>query len=361
MIRVLQIIGSLNMGGAESFIVNLYRNIDRNEVQFDFLLYDKPQGKNFYDEVEKMGACIYYVPPKKKGLVRNYKSVKEIVRQHGYKVVWKHMDNCFSGIDIIAAKQGGARRCILHSHCTWCLRFERMLHYLVRPWVNLFADERWACGNEAAKFMFGNRKYMVVNNGIELDRFCYREEIRNEYRTAYDLQNRVVIGNIGRFDPAKNHGFMIDVFCEFYRQEERAVLVLVGEGELQDVIKERVRECGIEDRVLFLNTRSDTAELLQMMDIFIMPSKYEGFGIALLEAQATGLPCIASDRIPKQVNVTGQVEYLPLDDVRQWVDMLQIMKKRGKKEDASVMIRKAGYSIKDIAKNIETILLQMEG
>ena len=360
MIRILQIIGSLNMGGAENLIVNLYKNIDRRVIQFDFLLYDKPQGKNYYDEVIKLGAQIYYVPSKKDGLIRNYKAIKEIVKLHRYSIVWKNTDNCFAGMDIIAAKHGRAQRCILHSHNTWGLRLQRELHYLTRPLVNVFTNSRWACGEAAGKWMFGNRKFIVVNNGIDLNYFCYREEIRNEYRETLGLQDKIVVGNIGRFEPQKNHSFMIDVFSEFCKKEEQAVLVLIGEGGLQEEIKGQARKRGIEDKVLFLNTRTDTAELLQMMDIFIMPSKFEGFGIALLEAQATGLPCIASDQVPDKVNVTGQVEYLSLEDAKQWADTLRAMKNRGSIDNATAMIREAGYSIQDIAKDIEAMILSIE-
>ena len=360
MVRILQIIGSLNMGGAENFIVNIYRNIDRSLVQFDFVLYDKPQGNNFYEEVENLGAKIYYVPPKKEGMIKNYRAIRDIVRENNYKTVWKHTSHCFAGIDIIAAKSGGATKRILHSHNKGTNKLETKLHYVFRPIVNMFATDRFACSNEAGEWLFGNRPFKVINNGIDLERFRYRVNIRQDYRKKFGLEDKFVIGHIGRFELQKNHSFMIDVFHDFCKKEDRAVLVLIGEGSLQDEIKEQVKSKDIDDKVLFLNTRFDIAELLQMMDVFMMPSNFEGFGIALLEAQAVGMPCLASDQVPNKANVTGKVKYLPLGNVELWADTLQKIKNEERIENAVELIREAGYSITDIARDIESMILSIE-
>lgn len=356
MIQVLQIVGSLNMGGIENFVVNLYRNIDRTVLQFDFLIYDKPNGKNFYEEVEKLGAKIYYVPSKKDGFKKNFEAIKTVVKQNGYQIVWKHTDNCFAGLDVLAAKAGGAERLILHSHSTNCSGLQKVLHYVCRPIVNGVATDRFACGEEAGQWLFGRKKFVPIANGINVMRYRFCSETRVAYRQNLKVEDKLVVGNIGRFGPEKNHTFMIDIFKEICSRKDNAVLLLIGEGEQQGSIREKVAKLGLDDKVLFLNTRMDVPEIMQAMDVFCMPSLYEGLPVVLIEAQAAGLPCVVSDVITREVDVTGNLRFIGLNEsVQTWGDVIEHIPDIDRAKMAE-RVKKAGYDARDIALEIQQIL-----
>lgn len=359
MIRVLQIIGSLERGGAETFLVNLYKNIDRTKIQFDFAIYNEPTEKGYYQEVVDMGAKVFLVPPKKKGMVKNFRAVQKVVRDNHYKMVWRYTDSCFGAIDLLAAKSAGASELILNSRSTYTdVIPQRIIHYILKPFLPFFVTKYYACGIMAGKWMFGRHPFEVINNGVEVEKFQYNEDIRNQHRQEFGLKNKIVVGHIGRFHPAKNHRFILTVYKEFREKIPNSVLVLIGKGELVPQIQELVKEKGLEKDVLFLGSRSDVPEMLQMMDVFIMPSFFEGFPRAFLEAQAAGLPCIVSSTISKEVDVTGNVSFVDLDaPVEVWVD--KIVEKCGtKKEDSTELLRAAGYDIRDVAKKIEEYMLE---
>lgn len=358
MIRILQIIGSLNMGGAENFIVNLYRCINKEEMQFDFLLYDKPHGKNLYDEVERLGAKIYYVPSKREGIVRNYCTIKKIIEQNKYEIVWKHTGNCFSGLDIIAARFGKAQRRILHSHSSNGQGIQKILHYICRPLVDKFVTDCFACGSEAGKWMFRNKKYIIIPNGIDTERYRFRQEIRSEYRNNLRINDKMVIGHVGRFVSEKNHAFIIDVFKEVCNRNKEAVLMLIGAGELQEKVHDQVKRLELSEKVLFLNTRDDVPELMQAMDVLFMPSLFEGLPVTLIEAQAAGLPCVVSENITREVDLTGNIKFYSLDGpVEVWADAVEHAA-GGERYGAYNLVKEAGYDVRDIALKMQQFLTE---
>lgn len=358
MVRVLNIIGSLNMGGAQALIVNLYRNIDRGKIQFDFAVYDKPDRESYYDEVKKLGARVYYIPHKCDGVMRNQKMIYDIIKKNNYSIIWRHTSGCFGGLDIISAKLAGAKKCILHSHNS-SLR-KKTLHYMSRGIVNCFATDRFACSKAAGRWMFGKRKFRIINNGIETKRFSYNEAVRNCYRDKFEVSGKTVIGHIGRFAPEKNHKFLLDVFESYRALDEQSVLVLIGTGKLEREIKEYVSKKGLKEYVLFLGNRKDVAEIMQMFDVFVMPSLYEGFPVTLVEAQAAGLHCVVSDNITNEVNITKSINYLSLKSPMN--DWAKAMLKAAEKErkDNSKIIMEAGFDIMHNVKFIEEMFADTE-
>lgn len=358
MIRVLQIIGSLERGGAETFLVNLYRNIDRTKIQFDFAIYNEPSENGYYQEVVDMGAKVFFVPSKSTGIVKNFKAVMKIVQENHYTMVWRYIDGCFGAIDLLAAKLAGSSETVLNSRNSYTEGTPRLImHYMIKPFLPLFVTKNYACGIQAGKWMFGRHPFEVINNGIDVESFRYNEGIRNQHRQAFNLQDKVVIGHIGRFHYTKNHKLIIAIYEKFKETNSNSALVLVGTGELFPQIQQLVKEKGLEEDVLFLGSRSDVPEMLQMMDVFIMPSLFEGFPRAFLEAQAAGLPCVVSSTISKEVDVTGNVSFVDLDaPVEVWADKL-IEKCGSKTEDNTKLLREAGYDIKDVAKKIEISIL----
>ena len=358
MIRVLQIIGTLERGGAETFIVNLYRNIDRTKIQFDFAIYNEPSENSYYKEVVEMGGKVFLLPPKAKGILYNFKAIQKIIREHSYKIVWRHSDGCMGAIDLLAAKSAGASRTILHSHSSQTKGIELAVHYALKSFIGSFVTDRFACGNKAGHWMYGRKPFNVIKNGIYVENFKYSHESRNQYRQEYQLQDKMVIGHVGRFHPVKNHQLIIDIFEKLMKQTSEVALVLIGEGELFAQIQELVKEKGLGKEVLFLGARSDIPELLQMMDVFVMPSLYEGFPVTLIEAQAAGLPCVVSSVISNEVDVTGNVSFVDLDaPVDVWAE--KIVEKRGSKtEDNTEKLKAAGYDITDVAKRVEEYILE---
>lgn len=359
MVRILQIIGSLEIGGAQTFLVNLYRNIDRTKIQFDFAIYDEPSKNSFYKEVIELGGRIFVLPPKSKGISYNFRAIQKIVRNNNYRMVWRYTDNGYGAIDLLAARLAGSKETVLNSRSSYAEGTPQLImHYMLRPFLPLFVTKNYACGIQAGKWMFGRRSFEVINNGIEVEKFQHNGENRNQYRQKFGLQNKIVIGHVGRFHPVKNHKLIIEIYEKFREKVSNSALVLVGTGEQLPQIQELVEEKGLEKEILFLGSRDDVPEMLQMMDVFIMPSLFEGFPRAFLEAQAAGLPCVVSSAISKEVDVTANVSFVDLDaPVEVWVD--KIVEKCGSKtEDNIELLREAGYDIKDVAKKVEEYMLE---
>lgn len=359
MIRVLQIIGSLNRGGAETFLINLYKNIDHDKIRFDFAIYDRPNEKSYFDEVQKLGGRVFFLPDKSKGFTNNIRIIKKIVKENDYEVVWRHTNSCVGGIDLIAAKLGGSKRNILHSHSTGTNKLEKYLHWILRPIVNAMITDRFACGKVAGEWMYGERNFEIVPNGIDLKNFSFSQETRNLYRKQFQVDDRFVIGHIGRFEPVKNHQFLIKILGKLKEMGTDSVLVLIGNGRTERSIKDVVKSYGLESSVKFLGNRNDVAGLLQMMDVFVMPSLYEGLPVTLVEAQVAGLPCVVSDRITQEVDLIGDMDYLSLElPVEVWAEkIIERGQQQRNRDIGAEKVKEAGYDIKEVAKKIQNLLL----
>lgn len=308
MIRVLQVVTNMDRGGLESMLMNYYRNIDREKIQFDFLVHRQERAA-FDDEIEALGGRIYRLPR----LVpwsKSYLSVlNRFFAEHtGYKVVHVHQD-CLSSVILKAAKQHNVPVRIAHSHNA---NQDKNLKYPIKLWykrsIPEYATNLFACGKDAGDWMFGGASYQIINNAIDVAAYSYGPTKHQEMRRQLDLTDELVIGHVGRFNPQKNHPFLLDIFAALLKKEPNAVLLLVGGGEGMLKIQAKTQELGIAEHVRFLGVRSDVADLMQTMDVFVFPSLYEGLGIALVEAQAAGLPCVVSDTIPHEAYLTDLVD-----------------------------------------------------
>ena len=208
MIRVLNIIGSVDYGGAETFLINVYRKLDRTKIQFDFLICERKSERSYWDEIESLGGRIFLIPKKKENFLKNQISIYKIVRQGKYEIVWRHAYTMFKAIDLIPATMGGAKRTILHAHSTNAKKVEIVLGKILAPVTNLCISDRFACGKTAGKYLYGNKTFTVIPNGIDVGKFYYNEKIRENYRKKYDLKNNFIVGHVGRFTEAKNHLFL---------------------------------------------------------------------------------------------------------------------------------------------------------
>lgn len=352
-IKVLHFFGKMDMGGAETFVLNLYRHIDRNEVQFEFAVTNCEKG--YYDEeIIKLGGEIHILPYPKADLKKYKESLGKLLKQGNYDVVHSHV-HYFSGVNLSVAKRNGVNIRIAHSHTynhnrRFSLKrtlYEKCMRYLIYKSSTHFL----ACSREAANELFVNRCKMVeiVNNGIDIDRFSKKKYAKEEYKKALNLpDDSFIIGHIGGFRPEKNHSKLVDIFLEVLKVKKNAHLVMVGDGEKKSEIEALVRNLGIKDRVHFLGIRKDTENILAAFDTFVFPSFYEGLGIAVIEAQVSGLYCIVSDTLPKAVDITSNVAFLSLDaDQGVWRDA--ILFNNSKKKEIS-MVR--DFDIKCVCKHM---------
>ena len=320
--RLLCIVGGMNVGGAETFLMKIYRRIDKTKYQMDFAV----AVNGTYDaEIKALGGRIYKITPKSSGLVKNFNDIKKIVKRENYEYVLRTSQNSLSALELYAAKLGGAKVRVFRSSNsnTMSAGKDVILHKMCKFMPKRFANVRIAPSTEAAEFMFGKKsvsggKASILNNGIDLNIYRYSESCRQEIREEFNISDRFVVGHVGRFNQQKNHKFLIEIFAEVLKLKENAVLMLVGKGELENEIKEQIADLGIVDKVIFTGVRSDIPSILSAMDVFVMPSFYEGMPNTVIEAQATGLPCVISDSITREANITGLVEYLPLGNSCDW-------------------------------------------
>lgn len=366
MIRILHVIGSMNCGGAETMIMNIYRCIDRSQIQFDFVLHTDKSG--FYDkEILELGGNIYRT---EKYNVKNIHSYSrwwnQFLSTHKeYKILHGHI-NSSAAIYLSIAKKYGLHT-IVHSHATRITeRSFRSFIFLVSSFpVRYFADSFMACSLQAGIDRFGkgvvnSDRFMFLPNGIDCKKYSYSEDVRSRIRQNYNLkENDFVIGHIGRFTYAKNHSFLLDVFYE-YQKNNNAILMLLGTGELENEIKAKIETLGIENKVLMIGVKPNVYEYLQAMDCFVFPSLFEGLGIALVEAQAAGLPCIVSKAIQKEADIGANLLcYLDLGDIALWVECIK-NSRTIERRDTSKMVQKAGFSIEHSSKMLSNMYIQIE-
>lgn len=349
--RVLHIVGTMNLGGQETFIMNLYRNINRSEIQFDFIVHSLEKGA-FDDEIKQLGGRIYRITPISKNIIKHCKELKKIMTQGKYIAVHRHTSSAFVFIDLMIAKFSGIKTRIVHSHNT--STENRMLHKLCQPFLNRFANVKLACGKEAGEWLFGRKeKYEVINNGIDIEKYEFNEKERKNIRRKINAENRKVIGHIGRFSKQKNHKFLIKVFSEIIKKDKSFLLLLIGDGELKNAIEEKVKELKIENNVLFLGTRKDVNKILNAIDLIIFPSLYEGIPVAMVEAQANGVPIFMSNNISEKVIYNSNVKAINLSE-EEWVD--SIINSNFERVDVSKKLIQE-YSIKKIVEKMQKIYL----
>lgn len=326
-IRVLHVLGSMNLGGAESRIMDLYRNMDREKVQFDFLVHDSREG--FFDkEISELGGHIYHVPRFK---VYNYFTYRKAMKQffavhHEFRAVHGHMTSTAS-LYLPIAKRAGITMTIAHARSAGV---DKGLKGTITKWMrrplSKRADHCLACSRLAGEAVFGEAsmragKVRILPNAIETVKYEYNEAVREEMRKELGLQDKYIIGHVGRFHYAKNHDFLIDIFAEIRKRKGNAVLLLLGEGSLMAEVKEKVSMLDLEQSVIFAGNQSDVSKFYQAMDYLVFPSRFEGMPGTIVEAQAAGLPCLIADTISEEVKVTELVQFASLCDTpEEWAD-----------------------------------------
>ena len=346
-IRIAQIVGKWVGGGVEAVLMNYYRNIDHTKVQFDFICDDDSINIP-YDEINSLGGKVILIPPYQK-VFKYHKQLKKVLKENNYKIVHSHI-NTLSIFSLFAAYKAKVPVRIAHSHSTTnkLEKKKNILKQIFKPFSKLFATHYFACTKHAGNWMFGNKKEIyILNNAIELDRYKYNIDIRNKIRKELNINDdTLVIGHIGRFVEQKNHRYLIDIFNEIHSKNNNSILILIGQGPLQDEIKDKVNKLGISDSVLFLGQLDNANEYYQAFDIFLLPSLYEGLGMVLIEAECSGLLSYTSTEVPLEAKVTDNLYYMSLkDNPSIWSNNILDSIKDYNRVSCEDIVKRSGYDI----------------
>jgi glycosyltransferase involved in cell wall biosynthesis len=361
MLRILHVLAGLDRAGAESFVLNVYRAIDREKVQFDFVVNNSKEEYAYEAEIRSLGGRIYHVPRYAIYNTLDYqKSWKQLLKQHPeWKII--HAHNTTPAFIYIKIASSMGRVTIAHSHIAGSDKsIKGLVKILFRFPLRYLSDYLFACSKSAAKWMFGeSSSVQIIHNAIEAEQYAFNFTTRDRVRNSFRLKDKFVIANIGRMQPQKNQAFLLDVFHEIHQRVRDSVLMIIGEGELRPQLEKKIANLGLEKSVILMGERSDIPELLQAMDAFVFPSLYEGLGIAVIEAQTAGLPCIVSDAIPQEALLTDLVHVVPLSvSPAEWAN--QIMQYRGsfQRRNMTKQISAEGYDVHTVAQRLQNFYLK---
>ena len=363
-IRILQITGGMNMGGIENFIMNIYRNIDRTKVQFDFLIHQEEK-QIFEDEILSLGGKIYRIPSfGKLGHFGYLKTLHKFFKEHlEYKVVHSHY-NTVSGIILREAKRCGIKERIAHSHTSYPkYRFiEKIYKSYSKFLINPNSTKKFACSKRAGEWLYGvNSDFKVINNGINPREYKFNQDLREEVRSELNIKDKeILIGHVGRFSEEKNHSFLIKIFNELLKKNKNYILALVGTGDTLDTIKKEVEKLNIDKNVKFLGVRKDVNRLLQAFDLFMLPSIFEGLPVTLIEAQGAGLKCFISNTVTKEIDLEcGLIEFINLNkSPKEWADIID-KNREYERKDTVEALRSHGYDMTQNAKELEDLYIKL--
>lgn len=354
-------IASLSPGGSQSMVINLYKKIDRSKVQFDFIV-DHTEGNELIELVESMGAKVYFLPTfKGYNILEIIKAWNEFFKTHKeYKVIHSH-SRSYASIYLKIAKKYGLKT-IIHSHSTsnGSGVLASIKNILQLPLRNI-ADYLFACSLDSGKWLYGEEtikknNFYIINNAIDTDSYVYDDNTRNEYREKFNLKDEKVFIQVGRFIELKNFDFSVKVFNKYLENNPNSRLLLVGDGEVKKDIEELVNQLNLNDKVLLLGLRDDVNKLLQMADIFLMPSKWEGVSLAAIEAEASDINCLMSDKVSEDVKIIDKCKFIPLD-IDKWIECINTLEysRTNRKQD----IVDAGYDAGTTASWLQNFYLKL--
>lgn len=358
--RILVVMNTIDAGGAETFIMKVFRQLNKEKFSFDFLINKKDS--NFYlEEIEKLGGKVFYGYSKSSHPIKCFSFMYNTVKNGGYDCVFNIMVHPVGFLDLLAQKMAGAKvRLVRSTNTSAGGKLSKIIAAVSRIFVNGLSTVMLAPSSEAGEWLFGqkatrDKKVRIITNGIDMDSFAFSEQKREKIRSELNIKKEeIVIGHIGRFNRQKNHGFLIDVFDQIRKLNNNAKLILVGEGDEQQKIQNLVNEKGLSQNVLFLGIRNDMPDLFAAMDIFVFPSLYEGMPNVIIEAQATGLPCLISDTITPQAKITPLVTFKSLEETKtDWAQKALGMVSDKRANFCDAMIEK-GYSIEKTVEYLES-------
>lgn len=363
-IRVLYIVPSLRLcNGVASYAMNYFNNIDKSKIQIDFITGVNEESI-YYDEIKRAGSEIFYIP--KIGLKNSFKTIKKIKKflkenANRYDIIHCHVLN-MGAFYLYYAKKYGIKIRILHSHVTKTAdsKSHELRNKILLPIAIKNANFFCACSNDAGKQILKNRKFKIIHNAIDGERFKFNQISRDEIRNKYGIKkDTLVIGNIGRLCNQKNQKFLIDIYNVINQKVKNSRLMIVGNGPLEKDLKDIVDKQSLKDNVIFVETMPNVEKIYQALDVFVLPSLYEGLGIVLLEAQISGLPCVVSDVVPKEAKISDLYKEVSLkDSLEQWANEI-INSRQDKRENNINGLIKNNYEIEIEAKKLTQYYLQL--
>lgn len=346
--KILQIItAGMFLDGITSIIMDYYRNIDKSYTKIDFASTSIIE--SLRREIIQNNSSLYIIKNRKKNPFSYFKKLYKIIKENKYDIVEVHGSSSIMCLEMLAAKKAGCKVRIAHSHNT---KTEHViLHILMKPIFNRSYTCAFACGEEAGKWLFGNKKFTIIKNARDIDQFKFDNEIRKRVREENKINDSIVIGNVATFNYQKNHEYLIDIFNALVGEKSKKYkLILIGDGSLKQKIQDKVKKYGIEEHVIFVGKTTEVANWLQAMDIMLLTSRYEGFPNVLIEWQIAGLPCIISDKITDKVKITNLVDFQSIEEpVSKWIEKIQntrITDRLSNQEQILNQIRINGFDIK---------------
>lgn len=363
--RVLHVFAKLTRGGIETFVMNVYRGINRNKIQFDFVV--SYLDGEYEDEVKSLGGRVYYIPPRNQGLRTYWKNWDAFMQEHAkeYVAIHQHAPTLTSLEPLYYAKKHGITRRIIHAHSSSVSgsKFHYLTHAIGKLFVKRLATHYLSCSDKAAHWLYdytgiADNQIIQLRNGIDLSPFEYQEDVRKQVREELGILDQLVLGHVGRFVHVKNHPFLIDVVYELKKQIPNVILLLIGDGTDLEAIKQKVSKLDLAGNVLFLGSRPDVHRLLQAMDVFLLPSLFEGLPVTLIESQAAGLLTIVSDTVSREAKQTDLVHFFPLRDGAQaWADSIRSLAQNQSRRDMRDEMTRAGYDVNNVIEQLNKIYL----
>lgn len=355
-VKVLYVYGdTLRFGGIERFMLNYFSNMDSNVVHVDFAVQGNE--KSVFDkQILSAGSKIFHLPKPGRNPLQFYLELRKVILEGQYKIVHAHCDAMNYRIMRYTKKMGVPVR-ISHSHNTAHILTSRMkflFYEYCRKHIARYATECWACSEAAGDWLYGKRPFTVVHNAIVLDQFAFNPKVRENLRKKFQIaDDEIVLGHVGRFHEQKNHEFLIDLMKLIQERSDgrKYRLLLVGSGELQDQIQERALVAGVRDNIIFTGSVPNPQDYYNMMDMFVLPSLFEGYPLVVTEAEANGLKCIASENVSREVNVLDMVQFRKLE-LNEWLDCLESMDLT-RRTDSIESLRESGFEISLSAKELQ--------
>lgn len=357
-------------GGIESFLHNVIRQRDLSRLKIDIMAAQMCESV-FTADLKEKGVHFYELSGSQRKLGQNHKMFKQLLKERQYDVVHLHIFQGLSLYYAYLAKKAGVPVRIVHSHNT-ALRQSRtrwlklLVHNAAKCFLAKNATDYWACSRPAAEFMFPQsvlekKKYEFIPNGIDIERFRFDNEVRKKVRKDLGIEGKLVIGNVGRLCYQKNQEYLLEVFAKLQSQKPNSVLLLVGEGELKADLRQKAEKLCIADKVIFYGVTDKVEQLLWAMDVFVFPSRFEGLGIAVVEAQATGLSVVCSDNVPDEAVVTDLVQKIKLSNSADvWAESILNCQATMDRQAFNEQVRQSGFAVEDVAGRIEKVYLGLK-
>lgn len=358
-VKILYVNGGLmDRGGVSSVMMNYYLRFDPQLLQIEFLVHGDTVGERDQEIIDH-GGKVYRVPPKSRKLIDNYNCIKKIIREGEYDIVHAHADTGNSYI-LKIAKECGVLVRISHCHNTGFTISNKLriaINNIQKRSIAKYATDKWACSEAAGRWLYGNdARFEVIPNAIDISKFKFDSARREKLRAEYGLSDKNVVGHIGRFDYQKNQSFLLEAFADALKKDASLMLILVGDGIDRQKLENKIQALALQNNVYLLGERSDICEIINMFDIFAFPSKFEGLGVVVIEAQANGLRCVCSSAVPKETNITGNVEFVPLE-ISAWSQSIRNIKKRDQYCINKIVI--SGYEINKAAQILQERYIEM--